>query len=140
MRAALLLVLVGSFIGCRPPLQADTLNVTVERALTDEGYQPPVFRWDAPVAARLTVSRGRLVVWDVAEGDRQGPDGRARRGPLLPPLTYGTAFSENEVGAVPRTLVPPSSLEPGVVYSVTVVGYDGATGKATFSVQAPFSF
>jgi hypothetical protein len=116
--------------------------VIVERARTEPGYQPPVFRWSAPVAARVTVFRGtgaqRVVVWEVAEGDRTGPDGRARRGPLTPPLPYGTPFQAD--AQAPRVIVAPASLRPDVFYTVEVVGYDGATGAASFSVQAPFAF
>ena len=142
MRTALLLILVCSLAACapRPVADPDALNVTVELARTDEGYQPPVFLWNAPIAARLTVARGGTVVWEVAEGDRQGPDGVPRRGPLTPPLSYGSTFSPGETEATPRVLVQPTSLQPGVLYNVTVVGYDGATSTTTFSVQVPFAF
>ena len=92
-----------------------------------------------PIADQGFERGGRVAVED-AEGDRQGPDGVPRRGPLTPPLSYGSTFSPGETEATPRVLVQPTSLQPGVLYNVTVVGYDGATSTTTFSVQVPFAF
>ena len=142
MRPLLLLALAITVLGCSstpPSAPPHEPGVHVELAMDDGDVQPPLFRWEAPFAARVTVYRGtgaqRTVVWEVAEGDRQGPDGRARRGPILPPLVYGTAFSPNAAGATPRVLVPPAPLQPRTVYSVTVISYDGSVHEGTFSVQ-----
>ncbi|MEM6327802.1 MAG: hypothetical protein AAF791_11850 [Bacteroidota bacterium] len=127
--AALLVV-----AGCSSTPPPDTPGVRVELARTEAGYQPPVFRWDAPVAARVIVRRGRTVVWEVAENDKPG-----QRVPLTPPLTYGASF-DDPAGSSPRTLISPSTLMPRAVYDVTVIGYDGAVFEGRFSVQDTISF
>ena len=129
---------LGAFVatvvlaGCAsaPPYEP---GVRVELALTDEGHQPPVFRWDAPVAARVTVTRGRETVWELAEADRAG-----RRVPITPPLAYGTRFQgpTGPRAPTPRVLVAPEPLLPGRSYRVTVVGYDGTVFEGRFIVQA----
>lgn len=132
MRAALLLAAFGlAAAGCSstPPYEP---GVRVELALVDGEFRPPVFRWDAPVAARVTVRRGRTVVWEVAEGDGTGPSGGVRRAPLLPPLAYGAPFAATPA---PRVIVPPATLLPGRLYDVTVIGYDGAVFEGRFTVQ-----
>lgn len=127
---AALAVVVGACGSTPDPYEP---GVRVETALVDGAIQPPVFRWDAPVAARVTVRRGSTVVWEVADGDVSGPGG-TRRGPLTPPLVYGRAPAASGAAA-PRVIVPPADLLPGRVYSVTVVGYDGAVFEGRFSVQ-----
>lgn len=124
-RIVLLLALFVTGCGSTPP---EANRVRVELAQTDLGIQPPVFRWDAPIAARVTVQRGRTVVWEIAENDRPG-----QRGPILSPLTYGTAVSAS---STLRVLVPPEPLLPGRVYTVTVIGYDGTVFESPFSVNA----
>lgn len=138
MRPALLALALLT-AGCASAPPEPPRPVRVELALTDEGYQPPVFRWDAPVAARVTVTRGSTVLWDVAEGDETAPDGHVFRGPITPPLVYGDAFDET-VGRPPRVLEGPRTLRPGGPYTVVVIGYDGARFEGRFSVQAPFEF
>ncbi|MEM1055323.1 MAG: hypothetical protein AAGI52_07340 [Bacteroidota bacterium] len=130
---ALLLAVAGC--GSTPP--PDPPGVRVELALTETGYLPPVFRWDAPVAARVIVRRGRTVLWEVAENDQPG-----QRVPLTPPLTYGASFQgpTGPRAPTPRTLVSPSTLTPRAVYDVTVIGYDGAVFEGRFSVQDTISF
>lgn len=133
MRAALLAALAAlTASGCAssPPYEP---GVRVELALTDAGHQPPVFRWDAPVAARVTVTRGRETVWEIAEADRPG-----QRVPITPPLAYGVRFQSaaGPRSPTPRVLVEPEPLLPGRSYEVTVVGYDGAVYEGRFAVQA----
>jgi len=131
MRPLILLALgIGAF-GCGsspPPYEP---GVRVELAQTDLGVQPPVFRWDAPVAAHVTVQRGSTVVWEIAESDQPG-----QRGPILSPLTYGTAVSAS---SRLRVLIPPEPLLPQRVYSVTVIGYDGTVYNGQFSVNERIS-
>lgn len=126
MQRLFVLTLAMVAIGCgsTPP---EANRVRVELAQSDRGVQPPVFRWDAPVAARVTVKRGRTVVWEIAENDQPG-----QRGPILPPLMYGTTVS---VSSRLRVLVSPEALLPQRVYSVTVIGYDGTVFDGTFSVN-----
>jgi len=133
-------ILVGvlALVGCGstpPPYEP---GVRVELARTESGYQPPVFRWDAPIAARVTVRRGTTVMWEVADGDTATESG-LRRGPITPPLVYGAAF-EAPPGAAPRVLVPARALHPGGLYTVTVLGYDGTVFEGRFSVQTTFPF
>ena len=133
MRSVLLAALAAATAsGCAssPPYEP---GVRVELALTDEGVQPPVFQWDAPVAARVTVARGRETVWEIAEADRPG-----QRVPITSPLTYGTHFQgpTGPRAAPPRVLVAPEPLLPGRSYDVTVIGYDGAVYEGRFIVQA----
>ncbi|MEO0557968.1 MAG: hypothetical protein AAF170_07275 [Bacteroidota bacterium] len=122
----ILVLAVGVGCGSSPPPAAPGLRV--ELAKTDAGVLPPVFHWDAPVAARVTVQRGSTVIWELAENDQPG-----QRGPILSPLTYGTAISAS---SRLRVLVPPERLLPQRVYSVTVIGYDGTVFEGTFSVSA----
>lgn len=124
-------VAVLALAGCASA-PADAPGVRVELALTDAGYAPPVFRWDAPVAARVTVTRGRETVWEIAEADQPG-----RRVPITPPLAYGVRFQgpTGPRAPTPRVLVEPEPLRPGRSYRVTVVGYDGAVYEGRFLVQ-----
>ena len=71
MRAALLALLAVLVGACSstPEPEPFAPGVLVEVALVDGAVQPPVFRWDAPVAARVIVQRGRTTVWEIAEGD-----------------------------------------------------------------------
>ncbi|GAB5535497.1 MAG: hypothetical protein Rubg2KO_17460 [Rubricoccaceae bacterium] len=131
MRALCLALLAVVGIGCSSSPPPHEPGVRVELAKTDLGVQPPVFRWDAPVAARVTVQRGPTVVWEIAEADQPG-----QRGPILSPLTYGTAVSAS---SRLRVLVPPEPLLPQRVYSVTVIGYDGTVFEGTFSVNERIS-
>ena len=132
MRPGLLIaaLLLG---GCASaPPEAAPPGVRVEVVQADGAVQPPVFRWDAPVAARVTVLRGPTVVWEVAEGDTS--HGAQRRGPIVPPLTYGERYGRH-LGPRPRVLVPPAALTPRTVYTVSVVGYDGTVYRGRFSVN-----
>jgi len=134
MRAALLCLAVVA-VGCASAAPEPTApGVHVELALVNGEVRPPVFRWDAPVASRVTVLRGRTVVWEVSEADANA-GGSVRRGPLTPPLVYGDAFGDR-TGPQPRVLVAPAVLLPGRVYTVSVVGYDGTVFQGRFSVQA----
>lgn len=130
-RALLAAALVLGGCASAPP-EAVPPDVRVEVALVDGEVQPPVFRWDAPVVARVTVRRGSTVVWEVAEGDTSS--GSQRRGPIVPPLTYGEPY-DRHLGPRPRVLVPPAALTPRTVYSVSVVGYDGTVYEGRFSVN-----
>lgn len=137
MRALLLAVPFAVLaVGCGASPPAYEPGVRVELARVDGAFHAPVFRWDAPVAARVTVRRGTTVVWEVAEGDASGLRGSLRRGPLTPPLTYGVSFA-GATAPAPRTLVAPQALLPRRLYDVTVIGYDGAVFQGRFSVQAP---
>lgn len=131
---AALAVVVGA-CGSTPPEAPYEPGVRVELALVDGEHQPPVFRWDAPVARSVTVRRGDTVIWEIAEGDVQAPDGGLRRGPIPMPLIYGQAW-HGATGPAPRTLASAEPLLPQRSYSVTVVGYDGAVFEGRFTVQA----
>lgn len=132
MRALGLAALAVAAFGCgsTPPETPSEPGVRVEVSLVGGEVQPPVFQWDAPVAARVTVRRGRTVVWEVAEGDVPG-----QRAPILPPLVYGTRGGVVGGPPAPRTLVEAQALLPRTVYDVTVVGYDGVVFVGRFSVQ-----
>lgn len=132
MRAPVLLAALAIAVGGCASSPPYVPGVRVELALTDEGHQPPVFRWDAPVAARVTVTRGRETVWEIAEADQPG-----RRVPITPPLVYGVRFQgpTGPRAPTPRVLVEPETLLPGRSYAVTVVGYDGAVFEGRFTVQ-----
>ena len=117
--------------GSTPP-EAAPPGVRVEVARGDGAGQPPGFRWDAPVAARVTVQRGSTVVWEIAEGDTS--EGGQRRGPIVPPLAYGKS-QERHLAPHPRVLVPPAPLTPRTVYTISVVGYDGTVYSGRFSVN-----
>ncbi len=90
MRAALLALLALALGACGSTPEPYAPGVRVVVALVDGEVRPPVFRWDAPVASRVTVRRGETVVWEIAEGDVSGPSGGVRRGPIVPPLASGT--------------------------------------------------
>lgn len=124
-RLLLALALVAVGCGSTPPDASYEPGVRVEVARVEGQIQPPVFRWNAPIAARVTVQRGRTVVWEIAEDDQ--------RGPILSPHTYGTAASAS---SRLRVLVPPEPLLPQRLYTITIIGYDGTVFEGTFSVNA----
>ena len=73
----------------------------------------------------------------IAEVERHGGhfaalDQPGQRGPIVAPLTCGTAISAS---STLRVLVPPEPLLPQRVYSVAVIGYDGTVYDGTFSVN-----
>lgn len=134
MRTGLLVLVAVLVAGCGSSTPPYAPGVRVEVALIDGAVQPPVFRWDAPVAARVTVQRGRTTVWEVADGDSQASDGGTQRGPIPSPLTYGESY-DRHLGPRPHVVVQPAALSPRTVYRVTVVGYDGAVYEGRFSVN-----